>query len=101
MLGGRLKAQCTGNYLQHLIVKLIVLCLIGLAYDKIMSIMHKKEDGDLRTSNLSSSRPPLSDDERKKVREVLDEACRAMLSRQNGSPPPDPTAANENSESIP
>ena len=38
-------------------------------------------------SNLSSSRPPLSDDERKKVREVLDEACRAMLSKRNGTSP--------------
>ena len=51
--------------------------------------MNKKEDDDLRASNQSNSRPQLSDDDRKKVREVLDEACRAMLSKQIVSPPSD------------
>jgi len=62
--------------------------------------MNTNSDGDKRSSNPSSSWPPLSDAARKKNKEVLDEACRIMLSKQNGSPPSDPAAANENGESI-
>ena len=62
--------------------------------------MYKKSEGDQQSSNPSNSWPPLSDDERKKVREVLDEVSRRMLGMKNSSLPSDPAAANENRESI-
>jgi hypothetical protein len=58
-------------------------------------IGRKEADNDQRAPNPSSSWPQLSDAARKKNKEVLDEACRIMLSKQNGSPPSDPAATKQ------
>jgi hypothetical protein len=56
--------------------------------------MQDEPTRDLEISKTKNHWPPLTENDYKRNKEVLDEACRIMLDKQNSSPPSGLTAAN-------